>query len=129
MKLDCSHDNCFPDTTCALGHVNRADCEHWAEKLDDESMRALVERAIDEANKRAEEAHRQWWESAKRACKVFRQCDEYERRAEEAEAKLKSIAEVLASNGCDCECGHHREEHVAECERCLACRIDDHLIR
>ncbi len=30
MKFKCSHDSCFPDTTCALGHTNRADCEHWA---------------------------------------------------------------------------------------------------
>lgn len=30
MTFKCSHDSCFPDTTCALGHTNRADCEHWA---------------------------------------------------------------------------------------------------
>lgn len=29
MKPQCSHDSCFPDTTCALGHTNRAECEHW----------------------------------------------------------------------------------------------------
>lgn len=29
MKFSCSHDSCFPDTTCALGHVNRAECLHW----------------------------------------------------------------------------------------------------
>tara|TARA_R110002012_G_scaffold178236_2_gene343247 strand:- start:5404 stop:6366 length:963 start_codon:yes stop_codon:yes gene_type:complete len=29
MKFECSHDSCFPDTTCALGHKNRLDCEHW----------------------------------------------------------------------------------------------------
>lgn len=29
MKFECSHDSCFPDTTCALGHTNRAECEHW----------------------------------------------------------------------------------------------------
>lgn len=30
MNFKCSHDTCFPDTTCALGHTNRAECEHWA---------------------------------------------------------------------------------------------------
>ncbi|MEW8332980.1 MAG: hypothetical protein AB2692_18745 [Candidatus Thiodiazotropha sp.] len=29
MKFECSHDSCFPDTTCALGHTNRTECEHW----------------------------------------------------------------------------------------------------
>lgn len=29
MKFRCSHDCCFPDTTCALGHKDRAACEHW----------------------------------------------------------------------------------------------------
>ncbi|GAB5542853.1 MAG: hypothetical protein SangKO_026130 [Sandaracinaceae bacterium] len=28
MKFKCSHDSCFSDTTCALGHTNRTDCEH-----------------------------------------------------------------------------------------------------
>lgn len=25
----CRHDSCFPDTTCALGHLDRTDCEYW----------------------------------------------------------------------------------------------------
>lgn len=29
MKFECSLDNCFPDTTCALGHTNRDECEYW----------------------------------------------------------------------------------------------------
>lgn len=29
MNFKCSHDSCFPDTTCALGHTSRAECEHW----------------------------------------------------------------------------------------------------
>jgi len=28
MKGKCAHHSCFPDTTCALGHTNRAECEH-----------------------------------------------------------------------------------------------------
>lgn len=31
MSLSCTNDNCFPDTTCALGHLNRKDCKHWTE--------------------------------------------------------------------------------------------------
>jgi hypothetical protein len=30
MTRRCRHENCFPDTTCALGHLDRADCEYWA---------------------------------------------------------------------------------------------------
>lgn len=29
MSFRCSHEGCFPDTTCALGHLHRTDCEHW----------------------------------------------------------------------------------------------------
>lgn len=29
MTPRCSHESCFPDTTCALGHLDRADCEYW----------------------------------------------------------------------------------------------------
>lgn len=29
MTWKCSNENCFPDTTCALGHLDRRDCEHW----------------------------------------------------------------------------------------------------
>ena len=29
MTRRCSHGNCFPDTTCALGHLDRNDCEYW----------------------------------------------------------------------------------------------------
>src|SRR5579863_2898745 len=31
MSYRCTHENCFLDTTCALGHLNRAECEHWKE--------------------------------------------------------------------------------------------------
>lgn len=29
MNSGCTHHSCFPDTTCALGHTNREECEHW----------------------------------------------------------------------------------------------------
>jgi Double-GTPase 2 len=29
MSFRCSHESCFPDTTCALGHLDRTSCEHW----------------------------------------------------------------------------------------------------
>jgi hypothetical protein len=44
-------------------------------------------------------------------------------RAGEAERALSRIREILGTNGCDCDCGHHYEEHDADCTRCLACRI------
>lgn len=39
------------------------------------------------------------------------------------EAKLEAIGDLLAENGCDCDCGHHPEEHDDDCKRCLACRV------
>jgi len=38
-------------------------------------------------------------------------------------AKLDSIGRLLSDNGCDCACDHHHDEHAAECDRCLGCRI------
>lgn len=29
MSRSCTHESCFDDTTCALGHLDRADCEFW----------------------------------------------------------------------------------------------------
>lgn len=39
-------------------------------------------------------------------------------------AKTDAVNELLAKNGCDCECDHDAESHDEDCERCLACRID-----
>ena len=29
MTFRCTHEGCFPDTTCAMGHLDRTQCEHW----------------------------------------------------------------------------------------------------
>lgn len=34
MTWRCSNENCFPDTTCALGHLDRNHCEHWQQHGD-----------------------------------------------------------------------------------------------
>jgi hypothetical protein len=39
--------------------------------------------------------------------------------------KIDRICELLAANGCDCDCGHQLEDHDDDCDPCLACRIDD----
>lgn len=44
--------------------------------------------------------------------------------AAELERVRAAVAEILAENGCDCECDHHHTEHATDCERCLACRIE-----
>ncbi len=31
MKGHCNLEGCYADITCSLGHLNRADCEHWSE--------------------------------------------------------------------------------------------------
>lgn len=48
-------------------------------------------------------------------------------RKMEAEAllALAKVADLISENGCDCECGHHYEEHDDDCERCLACRVEE----
>lgn len=37
MNQRCVHDACFADTSCALGHHIRAECEHWS-KVEDEAI-------------------------------------------------------------------------------------------
>lgn len=37
--------------------------------------------------------------------------------------KIIKIGELLAAHGCECECDHHPEEHAADCERCIGCRV------
>ena len=46
-------------------------------------------------------------------------------RATRSMAKLAAIAKLLIANGCDCDCGHHHEEHSDDCERCFACKVSD----
>ena len=44
-------------------------------------------------------------------------------------AGIEAVGELLAENGCDCACEHHTDEHDADCERCLACRIEAALFK
>lgn len=43
MSRRCTNENCFPDTTCALGHLDRADCPYWKEQegIESESARSV----------------------------------------------------------------------------------------
>ena len=50
--------------------------------------------------------------------------DHYQAASMASDAKLDAVRSLLSENGCNCECGHHWEEHDDDCERCLACRID-----
>jgi hypothetical protein len=34
------------------------------------------------------------------------------------------VGVVLAESGCDCDCGHHYDDHDDDCERCLGCRVE-----
>jgi len=45
-------------------------------------------------------------------------------RVAEMENKIEAVGELLAENGCDCDCDHGYDDHNVECDRCLACRID-----
>lgn len=44
MTFRCSHEGCFPDTTCVLGHLDRTQCEHWkgAEPVEEGEVAAVV---------------------------------------------------------------------------------------
>ena len=52
---------------------------------------------------------------------------EAEAKLEEAEARLRVIRGLVEANGCDCECDHDFESHDDDCERCLACRVQEAL--
>lgn len=49
--------------------------------------------------------------------------DDYSRDVVGLKDKLDAIGSLLMINGCDCDCGHHSEEHDDDCTLCLACRI------
>lgn len=49
--------------------------------------------------------------------------NEANRKYREAAERLDSIVYLVADHGCDCDCGHHHDEHDGDCDRCLACRI------
>lgn len=41
--------------------------------------------------------------------------------------RMEEVARILSRNGCECECEHHWEDHEDDCERCLACEIEEAL--
>ena len=55
--------------------------------------------------------------------------DYYQRQSMDADERIRAVLALLEENGCNCECDHHPEEHDADCERCLACRIEDALTK
>ena len=49
MNYQCDYPHCFPDTTCALGHPDRATCDHWKKSERDdvaETQSAIVGRDV-----------------------------------------------------------------------------------
>lgn len=42
---------------------------------------------------------------------------------ESAQETIRRVERILESNGCDCPCDHHWEDHEDECETCMACRV------
>jgi hypothetical protein len=43
---------------------------------------------------------------------------------EEVAGALKRMCDVIADDGCSCDCDHDSEGHDDDCDRCLGCRID-----
>lgn len=39
--------------------------------------------------------------------------------------KIADIEILLQDNGCDCDCEHAFDEHAEDCERCLACQVQE----
>lgn len=54
---------------------------------------------------------------------LLEELDEWKAENEQLRHRHRDVEALLGTNGCDCECGHHHEEHGEDCERCLACRI------
>jgi hypothetical protein len=54
-----------------------------------------------------------------------------ERDALQAELQrlYADVGDVLSASGCSCDCEHHYEEHDADCDRCLGCRIEAVMVR
>lgn len=58
------------------------------------------------------------------ACRYVRERDKARAEAARYREALERVSEVLAANGCDCECDHDVESHDDDdCERCVACRV------
>lgn len=49
------------------------------------------------------------------------------RAAMRADDRSRAVRAVLKSHGCDCDCEHlkHGSEHEPDCERCLACSVEE----
>lgn len=54
--------------------------------------------------------------------------EHYQRELFAAEARSRAVVALLEAQGCECECGHHPDEHGHDCEICLGCRIGDALL-
>ena len=44
-------------------------------------------------------------------------------RVRGAAMTVARIGAALTENGCDCDCDHRPADHVDECARCFACRV------
>ena len=45
-------------------------------------------------------------------------------RLRAAEARIARVGSILSDEGCDCYCDCDSDGHNADCDLCLACRID-----
>ncbi len=45
-------------------------------------------------------------------------------RLRAAEARIERVGAILSDEGCDCYCDCDSDGHNADCDLCLACRID-----
>jgi hypothetical protein len=52
---------------------------------------------------------------------------EVDRLRAEVDRVSKTVGAVLEHSGCSCDCDHSYTEHDPECERCLACEIQEAL--
>lgn len=50
---------------------------------------------------------------------------ELTREVQRLRTRVDAVGQVLSENGCDCECGCPAGEHGDDCDRCLACRVQD----
>jgi hypothetical protein len=73
--------------------------------------------------RQAREERDEWLAKAKLSAQVASAWESLYRERQFAVDRVDAVLEILAATGCDCEC-HDGEEHDEDCERCLACRIE-----
>lgn len=81
-----------------------------------------IVKSLRDMRDRANTARGSSWEHGALSATIL---DDAANLLEESDARLHAVRVLLENNGCECECVHYWEDHDDDCERCLACRIEE----